>query len=1143
MLEAIELCRQKCISLNVCTGITLSPRNWGHRECFYFRSGDYLKASIRWPVWVLDCSWSRMNINGPMTCQTVILNSFLKMRCSDKDGNLFYKCSNSDQFYSINLDFNPRNIVSELCDNDTYSYQTCGIIPNREMAFSDKALCGGYFCSPYNWTQMGLQGTGLQYLEIEDWCGATGDSIFAANTMLCSNVAHKCGTGNQTDAQVLVTLQSGRKCSKKQLCNGVCEVYQCEDEADCNGYQYGTWCTDSEYYSKTRYVPPSDVCNNPAKVVGNFESKCKNQTDERDCEGVKGRDTCRLALRSESYSDNRNSLIPLKNNTRCGAINLKDTHRTKCIDHTDQTNCSDPSVIAGSCFVHGYRSNISVYIECNSSVKDGTFVCDEGEEEKCLSLSPKCYIHKHRQCDDVQDCPNGEDEKVDICEAHTERTCARKFGRWNTQLEIPLSWLMDDEEDCMEGDDEQKDARWPTCGDKESLRFVHSSRECSVVFLCKDGRHIELDDLCSDHSGCVEEGRTCKAGRGSIQHLFTSVKISRIKSSLIKSLHYCSSNIQSLQQLTALCVEENFNPLQRDVFGLQVPVIRLREAKVECDHSYGELYVYLSCLEKCPNSQCPLTEHSSPTYDSCPNQYKNRIGTVVNNTHLTFVTVSGPNTYTNEHFFCGESCISYSKVCDLVFDCVDKSDEMNCTNHFKCESENILIPKSAQCNGRVDCWDFSDECNSSCKDLTMLNADILKLLSWSIGILSVCANIFVLHSNVKNMVTSSNSSSLKLTNNSLVLLVCIGDFLVGGYLLAVSVTDVYYGSSYCSRKFEWLTSPYCSILGVLSTIGSQLSLFAMTVLSLKRANGILNTKSIPVPVNSKSIIQCVGTNLLIFCSTLVIAIIPLLPFAADYFVNGVYNNSKIKIFLGVANKDVHMSVIEGYFGRMLRKKNGNFRWNNIFHLIDSMFTHEPGYTDPTLDRKNLNFYGSSPSCMFKFFVTEHDPQRGYVWFILTLNFVCFFVITICYTLITVTSTRSTSRAGISKGSKKLQNRVTMIIITDFISWVPFIVVCGLHYLSVFDATPWYSIFSLVVMPINSLINPLLYNEEIAILLGKASSRMTTAAVSIREFLFGEVQDVYVVEMAGISCPTAVQSPDLPENDEKTNDAMNETGEQ
>ena len=60
----------------------------------------------------------------------------------------------------------------------------------------------------------------------------------------------------------------------------------------------------------------------------------------------------------------------------------------------------------------------------------------------------------------------------------------------------------------------------------------------------------------------------------------------------------------------------------------------------------------------------------------------------------------------------------------------------------------------------------------------------------------------------------------------------------------------------------------------------------------------------------------------------------------------------------------------------------------------------------------------------------------------------------------------------------MNRKISIIITTDFLCWMPFILICVLHYLELLDATPWYSIFSMVILPINSVINPLLYNDII-----------------------------------------------------------------
>ena len=129
---------------------------------------------------------------------------------------------------------------------------------------------------------------------------------------------------------------------------------------------------------------------------------------------------------------------------------------------------------------------------------------------------------------------------------------------------------------------------------------------------------------------------------------------------------------------------------------------------------FGEMYLYTSCTGRCVNAVCSLK--TIPRYEVCPSQLPNRVGTLVNNEYLIFLTKSFGAIYTNSYFVCDDKieCIEYSKVCDLVYDCYDHSDEAHCSNHFKCNSSGKLLPKTKQCDGHVDCSDLSDECNEHC---------------------------------------------------------------------------------------------------------------------------------------------------------------------------------------------------------------------------------------------------------------------------------------------------------------------------------------------------------------------------------------------------------------------------------------------
>ena len=54
-------------------------------------------------------------------------------------------------------------------------------------------------------------------------------------------------------------------------------------------------------------------------------------------------------------------------------------------------------------------------------------------------------------------------------------------------------------------------------------------------------------------------------------------------------------------------------------------------------------------------------------------------------------------------------------------------------------------------------------------------------------------------------------------------------------------------------------------------------------------------------------------------------------------------------------------------------------------------------------------------------------------------------------------------------------------------------ICILHSVEVIDATQWYSLFSMVILPINSVINPLLYDDVVTNII-KAPARALSTCI-------------------------------------------------
>ena len=526
--------------------------------------------------------------------------------------------------------------------------------------------------------------------------------------------------------------------------------------------------------------------------------------------------------------------------------------------------------------------------------------------------------------------------------------------------------------------------------------------------------------------------------------------------------------------------EEHFYP-GGNIFGVTTKTsVTLPNKKETCDHMYGEQYLYISCTGRCISATCPL--RNIPRYEVCPDQYPDRIGTIVDNEYLIFVTRShGGTVYTTKHFVCDDKikCMEYSRVCDLIYDCEDKSDEAQCSNNFMCNSTNKLIPKTKKCDGQFDCFDFSDECNEECSK-EILEGYWLKGLSWIIGLLAVAANLVII---VKCfLVLKRCKTTVALINKCLILVIALGDFLVGCYLFIIATYDgIVFKKRYCHQQITWITSLECSINGVISTIGSQISLFAMTCLSIVRMHGILNSMRIPGEVTIIRSHKIVTMMILLVSSSVAIAVAPITKSLEDFFVNGVKFSDEIKIFVGTSSKETVLEVIQGYYGRT---KDSTIAWKTTIQMVKKMFSQDLDYKDLNEMVDKVDFYGNDGVCMFKYFVQNDDPQRLFVWSILTINFVCFVLISLSYLLIGILSRKSSEGVAssqnkqIEKRNRRMNRRIAVIIATDFLCWIPFIIICILHSLEVINATSWYGIFSMVILPINSVINPLLYDDAV-----------------------------------------------------------------
>ena len=1028
-------------------------------------------------------------------CEIKEVNGFLVNVCESfadvpenyMDFRIRMKCITTDEFYNIfRNQYGRISIISVdiLCRNDPSFYQACTVDAIRqkyEIKYGnmDEDIATGRFPC------------GFLCYEKEPLALGSSNSITLRTSGECQ-ANHNCWNPVSIN-ETFCPVDADRKCDEK------CGSTTCLDESFCNGLSYGLWCD-----NHTKYVPVPRICDRTFH--------CDDRMDENICQvDNETESTCKHFINGEPDQEIK---IPLHNFTRCRPI----THSNYfsiifkyCEDFMDQTNCSDISKVGLRCPIHGFMSTVARQVIC-LTIKDNfgiqgnlkiPSICDDKLDKACLSVSHSCVVHKHQLCDGSKDCQDNSDEDQLDCKFMTDQYCVRRFVfqdvKRSSNFSIPLSWVHDGIYDCLNGNDEKED--WPTCGDERTSRLKDRlNSSCSEVFLCPGSDDfIVFSRLCDKIDSCGNENQICEKSRDqpvTMQHAFRSDNNDVV-------LLYCLKGLESILNLkNESCNRQNFIHTERQIFGKNHSLsIWSPKIKWDCEYFYGELYVFTSCLQMCTkNSRCPVKSDRKIDLAVCQGQFtKSKVFSVDEKGNIAFL-VKNAKTHqlSNDIFFCkdGSACLTYDKVCNLVDDCGDGSDESMCDNHFQCEESREYLSLNQKCDRIYHCLDLSDECNDSCGRIIINGSIGLKAMAWLIGIVATFFNFYSLMKNMINFRACRSEAAF--ITNGLVILINIGDFLIGIYLMLLASFDSYYGSKHCKMHTEWLTSTTCVSLGIINSLGSEISLFSMTALSIIRAVGsVQNTLSVPKDTSRKSVVKITSIAISFLLISFLISYWPMFQSFEDYFVNGVRYEKHNTLLLGCPDKRKHMPILAEYYGRM-RPTGDLLSWSKINALIASMFSKDYG----GIRKETLSFYGNDPVCVFKYFVRMDDPQKYFSLAILSINCLCFVAITVSYFAIALAS-RNSIRAIKSKAENKTQNAtaeetnarlqrvVHMIIFSDFLCWIPFTIICWLHFFNVVDAEPWYPTFSILILPINSVVNPVLYDKTITRAIDSVYVRLKT----------------------------------------------------
>ena len=846
---------------------------------------------------------------------------FLKEVCYHKnDETPFYKCPNSYDYYSIPYQEGDTCWIIEydqVCPLDPGFYQACGHAGCSTGGVVEKRgeielLCSTYVCGVN--THQSVQSVAGTITDTNIRCNKRDDCINtnADEQGICEFEHHfHCTDSSQLQIDA------------KKVCDLKCDCWNCEDEGFCNNVTYGLYCERDE---RGKFVPAVDVCDNDS------DEHCTLGEDENNCNADIVR-TCRLYESNLWYKNFKDGRRPISQSQVCAVPHGEGV----CSDGLDQVNCSDSTRVALTCVVNSFQTTISVFGICENH-----FLCDDGYDSNCFQPEGGCIVHKNKLCDDNYDCPGHQDEGNEVCQRLTSISCTRRvsFKKEKTVLPIPFDWVFDGVSDCINNEDEDEQY-WKKCIFDETVRFIEKRSECNDMLKCSDETDfIPFTDICDKINSCGRELEICEKSRGMTKTFDNVLEVHNtgiVHEASTKTLIHCLRGMEELSAQAGGCRDTTQFKIPGDnsKFAIKAYLI-LPNSTFNCDGMFGENYVYMSCSRLCFKATCPLKPIPQ---DTCANKAQQKVYSLTSSNKLQVLLRQSTGLYTNELFPCeNKNCVLFNQVCNLVDDCGDASDERNCKNHFFCSSSGEYIPLSSACNGHYDCRNFDDECNDLCSPSNrfILSNIGLKVTTWVIGGLAVVFNGFTIVRSFLNCRKTTTYGGMM--NRVLILLVSIGDLMMGLYLIAIAGVDVYQGQNYCKRKFKWLASAECAVLGALNTMASQLSLFSMTALSVFRISSIGSMVQSGLDT-LKAKVKIISFTAAIVMSSLLVAVIPLVKFFEDFFVNGLYYPGN-PLFTASVSKKIHREVFSEHYGRS--RQNSHYSWAMIRKLVRSMFTDDYG---------------------------------------------------------------------------------------------------------------------------------------------------------------------------------------------------------
>ncbi|KAJ8026622.1 hypothetical protein HOLleu_31512 [Holothuria leucospilota] len=705
-------------------------------------------------------------------------------------------------------------------------------------------------------------------------------------------------------------------------------------------------------------------------------------------------------------------------------------------------------------------------VQDNSCSVNETFVLcgmdSMARDQSCTSRQFLCgsgeCVNKVFVCDFVLDCKDGSDEMGCRNTSKTDEeypACEMDEYKCDNKQCIPLDQRCNLQSDCTDFSDEVECVKRTLPIRSLSVLFLYASVTYALVsvehsvqlsnftaisqsnFQCYSGDWIPFQSFCDGHRDCPgksfeDEPQTC---------------------------NYLQSNFSCDSSTDFLC--KNGNCI---------------ESAELCLMEYDKFGIIKGCRDVTHLQDCELFECADLSF-KCPDAY----------------------------------CIPQHYRCDNKNDCPRGEDEASCENYscqgaYKCRGSSNCVSQRDVCDGIVHCPNGDDElyCNKQCPDGCTCSGLSYRCdaVIWEPELASKIPKdvkqLEIIGTDITDLgnETFLSSSNLQLFHSDRFYYCCL---LQGSSTLTECLPPQDEFSS-CTDLIRSVIQKFLIGIMALSALSGNIIVILIRLISGKDSE----SKRMGETVQPMLIMNLAIADLLMGCYLFMIAIADVsylgryglhsddwqTSFACRFagYLSTISSITSV-LFLTIISIDRCHNVMYPLSQRRLREKSAVVVclcvWvTTIFLSVLPAIVFEE------------NYYGHTSVCLALPLTADRPIGWTYSFFLfIILNLIFFIVIAACYTIIFVIARRSkqfsvslmNSDRKFNEEQLQIALKVSFLVISDFVCWMPIIIMGFLALTPRAVTGEVYAWTAIVILPINSAVNPHLYT----FLIGRARTKKQT----------------------------------------------------